>query len=120
MTGSASVGVRRALGTVVVTVHEELDGSGAAHLDRILADLIDGQGNLAVVVDLGDVSVVESDGLAVLVAAAERAEGRGGALRLVNPPERVHQALEPRGLAGLFTPRPSVLGAGVQAEAPDS
>ncbi|MGH9156187.1 MAG: STAS domain-containing protein, partial [Acidimicrobiales bacterium] len=93
----------RALGTVVVTVHGDLDGAGAGKLSIVLADLIDGQGNLAVVVDLHDAGASDVGGaLAVFAAAARKAGRRGGALRLSYPPDQVHQALQLQGLDHLL------------------
>lgn len=84
--------------TVVVTVHGELDGPTAAHLGLVLADLIDGQGNLSLAVDLHDVTVTDVDRLTVLAEAAERARRRGGAITLGEPPAVLHQTLKDRGL----------------------
>ncbi|MGI8776293.1 MAG: STAS domain-containing protein [Acidimicrobiales bacterium] len=60
-----SMAIGRALGTVVVTAHGDLDDAGAANLERVLDDLIDGQGNLHVVVDLHDVGAVGPSGLSM-------------------------------------------------------
>ena len=46
---------------MVVTVHGELDRQRAAHLDLVLADLIDGQGNLSIIIDLRDVTATAAD-----------------------------------------------------------
>ncbi|MGH9150411.1 MAG: STAS domain-containing protein [Acidimicrobiales bacterium] len=96
-----SIAIGRALGAVVVTVHGNLDVAGSRHLDSVLADLIDGQGNLAVVVDLQDASAAGASGPSVLAAAADRAARRGTDLSLSDPPELLHQALELSGLGAL-------------------
>jgi anti-anti-sigma regulatory factor len=83
--------------TVVVTVHGELDLPKAAHLSYVLADLIDGQGNLSLIVDLHD-ATAEAERVVVFVDAAERANRRGAAMRLSEPPALLHQALRQRGL----------------------
>jgi hypothetical protein len=44
--------IGRAFGTVVVTVRGDLDAAALGRLDGVLTDLIAGQGNLAVSVDL--------------------------------------------------------------------
>ena len=49
-----SIVIGRFRGTVVVTVHGDLGPTRAAHLGLMLTDLIDGQGNLSLVVDLHD------------------------------------------------------------------
>lgn len=94
--------VTRALGTVVVTVHGELGLSASAPLGIVLADLIDGQGNLAVVVELPGLERVGPAGLEVLSAAAVALERRGGQLRLRRPSPEVSDALMLAGLARLI------------------
>ncbi len=98
-TRRSSIVVGRYLGTVVVTVHGVLDLTRASHLGNILADLIDGQGNLSIVVDLQDATATDADSLSVFTEAAERARRRGGTMRLNEPPTPLYQALELRGLA---------------------
>ena len=93
-----SIVIGRNLGTVVVTVHGELDISRAGHLGDILADIIDGQGNLSVVVDLHDATTSDPDSLWVFTDAAERARGRGGTVLLSEPPLPLGEALQLRGL----------------------
>lgn len=89
--------------TVVVTVHGELDHPGAAHLGHVLADLIDGQGNLSLLVDLHDATTTATDvkWVSVFAEAAERARRRGGAITLSKPPALVHHALRDGGLGHL-------------------
>lgn len=67
-----SFAISRALGTVVVTLHGELEGDGGAALRPILMDLVEGQGN-AVVVDMRDVKIVSREASEVFGAVAERA-----------------------------------------------
>jgi anti-anti-sigma regulatory factor len=92
-----SVRIGRALGTVVVTVHGVLDDAGAAQLGGVLNDLIDGQGNLKVVVDLRDVHAVHPSGVSTFAVAGRRAQERGGLLTLSDPPDILYRALELRG-----------------------
>ena len=96
----AGIVIGRYQGTVVVTVHGELCGYGAAHLGLMLADLIDGQGNLSLIVDLHDatVSAGDSDHVSVFADAARRARRRGGALTLGEPPAVLRADLRRRGL----------------------
>ena len=79
-----------------MTVHGALDGVGAAHLDLVLTDLIDGQGNLSVVVDLRDLTATgtDADRLSVFVDAARRAHRHSGVLALSTPPALFDEALE--------------------------
>jgi anti-anti-sigma regulatory factor len=92
-----SIAVARSAGTVVVTVRGALDATRSRHLGGILADLIDGQGNLSILVDLHDARAAEPDCLWMLTEAAERARRRGGTMRLDASPE-VTSALQLRGL----------------------
>lgn len=61
----------------MVTVHGELDPSKVAHLQLLLADLIDNQGNVSVVVDLQDATAAPDDpgGLGKFAEAAKHAHG---------------------------------------------
>ena len=92
-----SITVARSAGTVVVTVHGELNGEKSTHLGGILADLIDGQGNMSVLVDLHGASATDPDCLWMLTEAAERAHRRGATMRLDAAAE-VTSVLELRGL----------------------
>lgn len=95
--------VGRFLGTVVVTVHGKVDLIKAAALAGVLDDLIDGQGNLAMVVDLRDVSWIDGAGMHVLASAMERIETRGGELRLGGPSAAMADALVVSGLGRLIS-----------------
>ncbi|MGH9149464.1 MAG: STAS domain-containing protein [Acidimicrobiales bacterium] len=95
------IAISRAMGTVVVTVHGDLDVAGARHLASVLADLIDGQGNLAVVVDLRDAGGPDPAAVGVFAAAAENATRRGGVLSLCDPPDLLYEALQRQGLGQL-------------------
>lgn len=92
------IAVARSAGTVVVTVRGELDAEQSKHLGGILADLIDGQGNLSIVVDLREASTTDPDCLWMLTEAAERAHRRGGTMRLAAAPTELTSALQLRGL----------------------
>ena len=94
----ASIVVSRNRGTVVVTVRGELDLPRAGDLGAMLADLIDGQGNLSVVVDLHDATAKDADCLWVFTEAAERARRHGGMIRVSEPPAPLYSALQLRGL----------------------
>ncbi len=85
--------VSRTLGTVVLALHGEIDGSGTAHLAAVLRDLIDGQGNLALVVDLGGARGVDQAVAEVLRTAARNLGRRGGCLALARPSVAFAEAL---------------------------
>ena len=97
-----SITVARSAGTVVVTIQGELDAEKSQHLGRILADLIDGQGNMSILVDLHGASATDPDCLWILTEAAERAHRRGGAMRLDAAPAEIASALQLRGLDVFF------------------
>lgn len=89
--------VTRRHGAVVVTVHGELDLACSVRLGAVLGDLIDGQGNLNVHVDLGHVERVDPAGLGVFAAGAKLARHHGGALTVIG----LRPGLSPRLPAGL-------------------
>ena len=82
----------------MVTVCGELDAEKSKHLGVILADLIDGQGNMSILVDLHEASAADPDCLWMLTEAAERAHRRGATMRLDAAPAEITSALELRGL----------------------
>lgn len=93
------VDISRTLGAVVVAVQGELALGTSAALGDVLSDLIDGQGNMLVVVDLRAAVVAETDALDVLVAARRSLEDRGGRFLLAAPSPAIGQALVAAGLA---------------------
>jgi len=100
---AGSLVVGRYMGTVIVTLHGELHRRASVYLAGVLRDLIDGQGNLAVVVDLADVDGIDRSGLDVLASAAASTAGRGGVLRLGGATGEVFDALSLAGMGRLFT-----------------
>lgn len=80
--------VGRFQGTVVVTVHGEVDPIREARLGHILADLIDGQGNLSLVVDLHDATISDDERATMFADAVGRAARRGGTVTLDEAPLR--------------------------------
>lgn len=83
-----SIAIRRALGRVVVTVQGELDRQRAAILERLLSDLIEGQGNLDVVVHLTDVDPGDPLAIDALHLPAGQARCRKAAFTVQGPGER--------------------------------
>ncbi len=88
-----SISVRRAQGRVVVSVHGDLDGQRAAILEQVLSDLIDGQGNLDVLVDLRDAALADPVALDALRGAAEQARRRNAAFAFRAPAGLAARAL---------------------------
>lgn len=104
-TSGLSLVVGRALGTVVVTVDGVLNVDSSEFLARVLGDLIEGQGNLAVAVDLGK-AVVDPEAVMVFAEAAQRASRRGAKFILERPPVEAHAALQAAGYTDLVEIRP--------------
>jgi anti-anti-sigma regulatory factor len=91
---ASTIAVARSAGTVVVTIRGHIDAQASQHLGSILADLIDGQGNMSVLVDLREAGATDPDCLWMLTEAAERAHRRGGTVRVDAQPS----VLQLRGL----------------------
>lgn len=79
-----SIGIGRAGGTVVITIHGVTGLDDWERIDAVLRDIIDAQGNLDVLLDLGEVAALERDAAPLIVYAAQRAHSRGGRLRLAD------------------------------------
>ena len=92
----------RAFGKVVVHVHGTLDSNAAPTLKNGLADIIDGQGNRQVVLDLRRMAGVDAAGLSVIADALRRMDGYGGELLLSGPTSSVEEQLRAAGLAETF------------------
>ena len=80
--GDTSFDITRRQRAVVVSVHGTLDLAGSTRIGALLGDLIEGQGNLSVGVDLRDVVHLDPAGLGVLSVAASIARRRGGELHV--------------------------------------
>lgn len=85
--------VGRNAGRVVVSIYGELDDRVAVILERVLTDLIDGQGNLDVVVDLTGARACDALPLAAFRTAAELSRRHRGQFK-------VHAAPGPRADGG--------------------
>ena len=92
----------RALGKVVVHVHGPLDENTAPALKARLVDIIDGQGNRQVVLDLRHMTGVDVAGLLVLADALKRMEDCRGELLLSGPIAAVEEQLRAVGLEKTF------------------
>lgn len=101
VTPGFSIVVGRFRGTVVVTLSGGLDALAATRLAATLRDLIDGQGNLSIALDLRGLYKIAPSGLQVLSAAASGLERRGGFLSLSEPPDAIRRCLHRAGLARL-------------------
>jgi anti-anti-sigma factor len=83
----------------VVVVSGELDLASRVGLPDLLAEL-----NGPVVIDLAQLSFIDSSGISALVQARKRIEQAGASLRLTRPQKRVIQTLEIIGLADWVVP----------------
>ena len=97
-----SLAFSRALGSVVVHVQGAVDAHNAPTLEDRLADIIDGQGNRQVVLDLRQMTGVDADGLFVLADALKRMDDYGGELLLSGPIWPVEEQLRAVGLDDTF------------------
>jgi anti-anti-sigma factor len=87
-------------GSSRICVRGELDLAGAPELGRLLA--AEREAGHDLVVDLRELTFIDSSGLAVLVWAAQSAAGSGRALRLRPPPPPVMRTFDVTGLSGLL------------------
>jgi len=92
----------RALGQVVVHVHGALDANTAPALKDRLVDIMDGQGNRQIVLDLRRTTRVDAAGLLVLVDALQRMDDYGGDLLLSGATSCVEEQLRAADLEGAF------------------
>lgn len=88
-------------GVPVVSVRGELDVSTTPRLkDRLLS--IAEQGHALAVVDMSEVTFVDSTALGALVTGVKRFRGNGGDLRLVVIDPHIEKVLEITGLTEVF------------------
>jgi anti-anti-sigma factor len=113
------VSLSREDGFVVVSGEGEIDfPNGPVLSDRLTAAL--GERPPRIVVDLHDVTFVDSTGLALLVAAHRDARANQGWLRLAGPRGQLRRLLEITNLDRWLPPYPSVEAAATgQAEQTD-
>ncbi len=89
-------------GVPILRVQGEIDVATSPELHELLSDLIaDGPG--VIIVDLTDVSFIDSTGLGVLVGAVRVVRAGGGDLRLVVTQPHIIKLLELTGLDDVFS-----------------
>jgi len=81
-------------GLSVVRMSGELDLASSDRLTTLLSELSD----QTVVVDLADLTFIDSSGIAALVTAKDRLEGTGRELVLTRPQPNVDRVLQMTGL----------------------
>jgi anti-sigma B factor antagonist len=102
-------GVNRREGAVIVSLAGELDLYNAEEVRRALLDTL-AEGAELLVVDLSEVTFIDSTALGVLIEARSRMADRSG-FRLAAPGLEVRRALEVSGLDRHFVVRDTVADA---------
>jgi anti-sigma B factor antagonist len=90
----------------VIAARGEIDLFTAPDLKQVLTDAIEG-GQHRLVIDLSEVSFLDSTALGVLIGAVKRLRSRGGALAIVNTDTSIAKTFEITGLDQIFTIRPT-------------
>jgi len=98
VTGVSELGAQLEISTTPTgwKVAGEIDAHTAPELATAMAQLPSGD----VIVDLGDVSFMDSSGLRVLIDVAARAREAGGDLIIANPTPGITRLVEISGLSG--------------------
>jgi len=96
--GPNLLSIARTKGGVIVTMHGDLEADRTPLLGRFLSDLIDGQGNLDIVIDLRDVATIDGKSIDLLAAASQHTRARGGRLVLSTPFPEIRDDLRHAGL----------------------
>ena len=89
-----------------IAARGEIDLFTAPDLKQVLTDAIEG-GQHRLVIDLSEVSFLDSTALGVLIGAVKRLRSRGGALAIVNTDTSIAKTFEITGLDQIFTILPS-------------
>ncbi len=97
----------RSLGRVIVEVNGPLDATTAGQLRHRLTDLIDGQGNRDMVLDLRGMTLIDGGGLSVLIQAHKRMQMNDGRLIMSAASPEALRLFEDAGLDKVFSLTPS-------------
>lgn len=89
-------------GEVVLALSGELDHHAAKELIREMDSLLEEYPGTACVLDLREVSFMDSSGIAVVLGLYRRMNEVGGALKLRNVPEQAGKVLHAAGLQRLI------------------
>jgi anti-anti-sigma factor len=93
----------RALATAVLHLDGRLDLASASHFrNQINSVLVDGVS--VIIVDLAEVTFVDSSGLGAIVAGLKAARQAGGDLRIAAPQEQMLSLLELTNLSSVLRP----------------
>ncbi len=88
---------------VVVSLRGEIDVAAAPTVREHLDEAVATAGGLTVVVDLSEVSFIDSTALGVLIGAHKQCEQAGTPMRVVVDEPRILKVFEITGLTELFT-----------------
>lgn len=94
-------------GEYIVSVSGELDLFTAPHLKEAWAEPLNAEG-AAIIVDLTNVSFLDSTALGALIGAMKKSRGNNGSLNLVIADESILKTFEVTGLDRVFEIHPSV------------
>lgn len=91
---------RELSGAVVVDISGRITlGEGSAMMREMLRDML-GKGQTKIVLNLGDVTYIDSSGIGELVSGFTTVKNHGGELKLLNLTKKVHDLLQ---ITKLFT-----------------
>ncbi len=93
--------------TVIELSGNVLGGPDASTLNNQLRELLDGK-KMKVVVDLSDVSFINSSGLGMLIGGLTTMKNGGGELKLARASEKIKHLLDMTKLSGVFDVHDSV------------
>jgi anti-sigma B factor antagonist len=86
--------VRQVDSVIVVDVSGRITlGEGCAQLRELIRDQL-AKGNKRILINLGDVSYIDSSGIGELVSAFTAVTNQGGQLKLLNLTKKVHDLLQ--------------------------
>ncbi|TDD68256.1 STAS domain-containing protein [Actinomadura rubrisoli] len=89
-------------GLTVVKISGEIDVFTSPRLREALLDIIDNDGGLHLVVDLGEVTFLDSTGLGVLVGIYHRLRARDGSMSFMGVNDRVRRVFHVTQLTKIF------------------
>jgi anti-sigma B factor antagonist len=95
-----ALSVRREGAAVVVAVGGELDLDTSPRLRSVLLDLVRDQGNRSLVLDVADLTFLDSSALGVLVTVQRDLAAMAGRLVVRSPSNAVRRVFEITGLDG--------------------
>jgi anti-sigma B factor antagonist len=96
-----AIAVHREDDKVVVDIRGEVDVIGAAELSGVVRDLV-AEGATDLILDLADVTFLDSTGVSALVASRSLCRSHDGDLTLRAPSPRAWRVLTITGLDGIF------------------